>query len=107
MKDSTNTLSMARYDMAQGRRMPKTVTRFSDIVLDDPSLSLAAKGAFLAIGYMGSGCSVSKLAERTSDNLQVIEYILSELIEAGYIRLEESNLYIVSPSDLVLHDEAL
>jgi hypothetical protein len=87
--------------------MPKTVTRFSDIVLDDPNLSLAAKGAFLAIGYIGNGCNVSKLTERTSDNLQAIEYILSELIEAGYIRLENGNLFIVSPSDLALHEESL
>ena len=66
--------------------MTKTATRFSDIVLDDPSLSLAAKGTFLAIGYLGNGCTVAKLAERTSDTLQAIEYILSELIEAGYVR---------------------
>jgi hypothetical protein len=85
--------------------MPKTVTRFSDIVLDDPNLSLAAKGAFLAIGYMGNGCSVSKLTERTSDSLSAIEYILGELIEAGYIKLEDSNLFIVSPTDLALHIE--
>ncbi len=85
--------------------MTKTVTRFSDIVLDDPSLSLAAKGTFLAIGYLGNGCTVAKLAERTSDNLQAIEYILSELIEAGYVRLEDSTLLIVSPTDLALHDD--
>jgi hypothetical protein len=85
--------------------MPKTVTRFSDIVLDDPNISLSAKGAFLAIGYIGNGCAVSTLAERTSDNLQAIEYILGELIEAGYVRLEDSNIFIVSPSDLALHAE--
>ena len=85
--------------------MPKTVTRFSDIVLDDPNISLAAKGAFLAIGYIGNGCAVSKLAERTSDSLQAIEYILGELIDAGYIRLEDSNIFIVSPSDLAVHAE--
>lgn len=85
--------------------MPKTATRFSDIILDDPSLSLAAKGAFLAIGYIGNGCTVARLAERTSDNLPAIEYILGELIESGYIRMENSNLFIVSPADLALHDE--
>lgn len=85
--------------------MPKTATRFSDIILDDPNLSLAAKGAFLSIGYLGNGCTVAKLAERTSDSLQAIEYILGELIDAGYVRLENSTLFLVSPTDLALHEE--
>lgn len=70
-------------------------TRFSDIVLDDPALSMAAKGAFVTVGFLGNGCSVSELAQHTLDAPQQVQSAIDELVQAGYLELDgERRLHI-------------
>jgi hypothetical protein len=61
--------------------------RFSDIVIDDPGLSLAAKGAFATLGLMGNSCPISDLAERTRDSAESLRAALAELVRAGYVEV--------------------
>lgn len=64
-------------------------TRFSDIVLDDPALSMAAKGVFVSIGFLGNGCSLEDLAKHALDELERIGAAVDELVRAGYVSVEE------------------
>ncbi len=72
-----------------------TNTRFSDIVLDDPAISMSAKGVFVSIGFLGNGCSLDDLAKHTLDPLERLRESVSELVQAGYLDVEEGErLYI-------------
>lgn len=70
-------------------------TRFSDIVLDDANLSMAAKGVFVSIGYIGNGCTLNVLEKHCSETLEFLKAAAAELIDAGYITTEnEGELHI-------------
>jgi hypothetical protein len=69
-------------------------TRFSDIVLDDPALSMAAKGVFVSVGFLGNGCSLEDLAKHTLDGLERVEAAVNELVQAGYVSIEDERLHI-------------
>ena len=64
-------------------------TRFSDIVLDDPALSMSAKGVFVSIGFLGNGCTLENLSEHSHDSLEALRGSVQELVQAGYLNLEE------------------
>jgi hypothetical protein len=70
--------------------------RFSDIVIDDPKLSLAAKGAFATLGLMGNSCPVPDLAARTSDDEESLRAALDELIRAGYVEVVDEMVQVHS-----------
>ena len=70
-------------------------TRFSDIVLDDANLSMSAKGVFVTIGFLGNGCTFEGLARHASESEEVVKAAAQELIDAGYVVVEEDDkLYI-------------
>jgi hypothetical protein len=70
--------------------------RFSDIVIDDPNLSLAAKGVFATLGLMGNSCAVAELANRTSDGERAVRAALSELERAGYVEVIDETVRVQS-----------
>jgi DNA-binding transcriptional ArsR family regulator len=70
--------------------------RFSDIVIDDPNLSLAAKGVFSTLGLMGNSCAVAELASRTSDGERAVRAALSELERAGYVEVRDETVRVQS-----------
>lgn len=70
--------------------------RFSDIVIDDPNISLAAKGVFSTLGLMGNSCSVAELTSRTSDDRQVVRSALEELERAGYVEVSNETVRVQS-----------
>jgi hypothetical protein len=72
-----------------------TKTRFSDIVLDDARLSMAAKGLFVTLGYVGGQSSLETLSNCSSDGLERLQVLLDELQQAGYISVSESGLVSV------------
>ncbi len=63
-------------------------TRHSDMVLDDPRLSLSAKGLFVSIAYLGNKCKLSNLSKHCSDDLNEIKLCLKELVSSGYVKLD-------------------
>ena len=67
-------------------------TRFSDIVVDDKSISMAAKGIFVTIGYLGNGCGLKNLLEHSKDSEKSVRKALQELSDAGYVTIDEENL---------------
>ena len=75
--------------------------RFSDIVVDDPKLSLAAKGLFAALGFIGDGCLVSDLLTHTSDDERQLREALDELVRAGYVSVEEDSVRLQRPGTLI------
>ena len=70
--------------------------RFSDIVIDDPGISMAAKGVFSTLGLMGNSCSVAELASRTRDRQQVVQAALEELEQAGYVKVVDGMVHVHS-----------
>jgi hypothetical protein len=70
--------------------------RFSDIVIDDPNLSLAAKGVFSTLGLMGNSCPISELASRTSDREDAVRAALGELERAGYVEVKDETVRVQS-----------
>jgi hypothetical protein len=69
-------------------------TRFSDIVLDDVNLSMAAKGVFVTVGFLGNGCELANLQAHTRDTLENLQSALDELERYGYIGLNEGAVFI-------------
>jgi hypothetical protein len=65
-----------------------TKTRFSDIVLDDPRLSMAAKGLFVTLGFLGNACTLEQLEAHCSDTKAHLQSSLNELRQVGYVSLE-------------------
>ena len=70
--------------------------RFSDIVIDDPGISMAAKGVFSTLGLMGNSCSVAELASRTKDKQQAVQAALRELENAGYVEVVDGMVHVHS-----------
>lgn len=70
--------------------------RYSDIVLDDAKLSMAAKGVFVTVGFLGSGCPVASLQAHTADSPESLQRALDELERAGYVSLCEGAVHIRS-----------
>ena len=71
-------------------------TRFGDIVLDDNAISMAAKGVFVTIGFLGNGCSVTALSNQSVNNVAEIEAALLELSKAGYVSVTDGTVTIKS-----------
>lgn len=76
--------------------MMTTNTRFSDVVLQDKSLSMNAKGVFVSISFLGNGCTLDRLAQITKDGTHNILHALKELEQAGYILFEKTTVRIKS-----------
>jgi hypothetical protein len=66
-------------------------TRFSDIVVNDPAISMAAKGIFVTIGFLGNGCALQALLNHTKDTEALVESALQELTAAGYVTIDEGH----------------
>jgi hypothetical protein len=77
-------------------------TRFSDIVLDDVNLSMAAKGVFVTVGFLGSGCEIAHLQAHTKDTPESLQQALEELERSGYIGLTEGAVFIRSAPEFGL-----
>ena len=65
---------------------------------------MAAKGVFVTVGFVGNGCTYESLAEHATETIEAIRKVVGELIEAGYLTIEEEEkLYIkTAPSFGVL-----
>lgn len=79
------------------QEIPGQNMRFSDIVLDDARLSMAAKGVFATLGLLGNDCEVEALARHTSDGGGALAAALQELSEAGYVTLDERRVRVSRP----------
>lgn len=73
--------------------VPGQNMRFSDVVIDDAKLSLAAKGVFTALGFLGNGCTVADISKRTADGEDVVRAALDELVREGYIDVEDDTVH--------------
>lgn len=69
-------------------------TRFGDIVLDDLTIGMRAKGIFVTIGFLGNGCSVDAIARQSTDTVQEAEAALDELAKAGYVSIDDGQVTI-------------
>lgn len=76
--------------------------RFSDIVLDDDEISMAAKGVFATLGLLGDGCGVANLARRSKDTQEAVRAALDELVEAGYVEVQDERVYVTRPASFGL-----
>ena len=76
--------------------------RFSDIVLDDPELSMAAKGVFAILGLLGSGARTEALAQHARDEADAVSAAVEELVRAGYVRLEGEAVHVNRPGSFGL-----
>lgn len=84
---------------------PRSETRFSDIVLDDTALSMAAKGIFVTVGYLGNGSTMADLEKKTSDSLENIQQYVNELVNAGYVNIESGDeVHIKSAGSFGVND---
>jgi hypothetical protein len=75
-----------------------TKTRFSDIVLDDQRISMAAKGLFLTLGFLGNSCTLAQLRGHCRDSEAELLRSLAELRQVEYITVEAEQIMIKSPS---------
>ncbi len=73
--------------------------RASDIVTDDERLSLAAKGLFALIGFMGNGCTLQDVENRTTDPPEFVQMVLDELLRVGYIDVTDRIVRIRRPEE--------
>ena len=69
-------------------------TRFGDIVLDDLTIGMRAKGIFVTIGFLGNGCSVDAIIQQSTDTAQEAEAALAELVKAGYVSVDDAQVTI-------------
>ena len=74
--------------------MLKRPIRASDIVCDDPGLSLAAKGMFALVGLLGPSCTLADIGERTTDPPEFIVMVLDELQCAGYLNVTDQQITV-------------
>jgi hypothetical protein len=79
-----------------------TKTRFSDIVLDDNRLSMAAKGLFLTLGFLGNSCTLAQLQSRCADSEVALRRSLDELCKVEYVSLEGDTISVKSASSFGL-----
>lgn len=78
--------------------------RFSDIVLDDDDISMAAKGVFATLGLLGDGCAVATLTRRSKDGPEAVRAALEELVEAGYVAIRDDKIFVSRPGSFGLPD---
>jgi hypothetical protein len=71
-----------------------TKTRFSDIVLDDVRLSMAAKGLFLTLSFLGNSATLEQLKTHCSDSELELRAALEELRQVQYITVEAEHISI-------------
>ncbi len=72
--------------------------RFGDIVLDDNRISLAAKGVFAVIGFLGGACTLTEVAAHCSDE-GGLEPTLEELVKRGYVSVHENVITVRDAAD--------
>jgi hypothetical protein len=75
-----------------------TKTRFSDIVLDDARISMAAKGLFLTLGFLGNSCTLTQLKTHCADSEESLRRTLEELRTVEYISLEGETIAVKAPA---------
>lgn len=78
--------------------------RVGDIVLDDPAISLAAKGVFVTVGLLGGSCDVTQLAARCTDDEAALRSAIGELAERSYVSLDGDRIRLRDPASLGLPD---
>lgn len=71
-----------------------TKTRFSDIVLDDVRLSMAAKGLFLTLSFLGNSATLEQLRTHCSDSDMGLRVALEELRQVEYITVEGEQIAV-------------
>jgi hypothetical protein len=71
-----------------------TKTRFSDIVLDDARLSMAAKGLFLTLSFLGNSATMEQLKVHCSDAEGGLWTALEELRQVQYIIIEAEQISV-------------
>jgi hypothetical protein len=71
-----------------------TKTRFSDIVLDDVRLSMAAKGLFLTLSFLGNSATLEQLRTHCSDSESGLRAALEELRQVQYITMEAEQITV-------------
>jgi hypothetical protein len=79
-----------------------TKTRFSDIVLDDARLSMAAKGLFLTLGFLGNSATFSQLERHCKDSKEALVGSLEELRQVEYVSLENDVISVKDASSFGL-----
>ena len=94
-------------------RMAKTSTRgaagatgrmrSSDIVIDDGSISLAAKGVFVMIGFLGGSCTVADVYKHCSDETDLLP-VVDELVTKGYVNVADDQITVRDPAVFGLPD---
>lgn len=85
--------------------MMSSNTRLSDIVLEDRSLSMTAKGAFVSIGFLGNGCTLEQLVTSSTNDEASVTQALKELEDAGYVHFDEAGGYTIkAPSSFGSQD---
>ena len=77
--------------------------RSSDIVIDDDRISLAAKGVFVTIGFLGGGCRLADVARHCSDESD-LESVLNELMTRGYVSVTDGVIMVRDPAVFGLPD---
>lgn len=75
----------------------KRPIRASDIVCEDPQLSLAAKGLFALVGLLGQKCTLAEVGARTTDPPEFVAMVLDELQGAGYVSVTDQCVTVLPP----------
>ncbi len=98
----TGTLGLTLYCFWGLLMKTVTKTRFSDIVLDDSRLSMAAKGLFLTLGFMGNSATFAQLMRHCADTKETLGRSLGELREAEYVSFDAEVITVKSASSFGL-----
>jgi len=73
--------------------------RSSDIVVDDASLTLAAKGVFVTVTLLGNGCSTDDIARHCREDARAVQVALQELASHGYVSLNDGRASVRDAAD--------
>ena len=82
---------------------PASKMRVGDIVLDDPAISLAAKGVFVTVGLLGGSCDLAQLASHCADD-GALRAAVEELAEHSYVSLQGDQVQLRDLASLGLPD---
>lgn len=67
--------------------------RSGDIVIDDSSISLAAKGVFVMIGFLGGHCTLADVYKHSSDEIDLVP-VVEELATRGYVNVVDEQISV-------------
>ena len=65
----------------------------SDIVIDDGTMSLAAKGLFVMVGFLGGQATLGQAYRHCSDETDLVP-VLDELVKRGYVNVVDGHIRI-------------